>query len=214
MKVQEAISAKIHLGGSRKEESTSSFRSLTTLLNGQDSKIIFKESCLSALSDFASVVPHHFMRVILPLSGSLQITQANELYSLIPGASAAISGPYAIENSYKENEIHFLEITVPGNKGIGETCLFNLEVKNQLHSLIPYDESTKLLIGKFDGRIDGYLDVSTNAEVFIFIIGGVFEVQNRLLHERDALWVKGITKLEFEGLAQEGIILIAAKNAL
>jgi quercetin 2,3-dioxygenase len=45
-------------------------------------------------------------------------------------------------------------------------------------------------------------------DAFIFVIDGVFEVQNRLLHRRDALLLPAPEKLEFEALSEGAILLV------
>jgi redox-sensitive bicupin YhaK (pirin superfamily) len=47
-----------------------------------------------------------------------------------------------------------------------------------------------------------------NAGLFVFVIEGAFEVEGRLLHERDslALWETG--KAEMEALSNDAIILV------
>jgi quercetin 2,3-dioxygenase len=208
MKLQEKAAAQIYLAGFRKEEATSSFRSLYSEMKGEQHAVVIKETCLAAHATFSSPVASGHLRVIFPLAGSLQLTQDNEFYSLVPGGSAALTQSYEIRNPYPKNEIHFLEIDFACDFQKPEPHLFDLNSRNTLQPLIPLDDSAKLLIGKFDGRVDGFLSLYKEAEVFVFIIGGVFEVANRLLQEREGLWLNRAYELEFEGLAKEGIILI------
>ncbi len=212
MKWQETIAAHIHLAEARKVAMTSTARSLITEMKGDRSNAYIHEICLAPKTHFTGCVDKGRLRVIIPLAGSLQLTQANEFYSLIPGGSVVVKSDYEIENSYSNNEIHFLEIDFQDDSVQAESQLFNLNNRNTLQSLIDADISTKLLIGKFDGREDGSLSVDVHNEIFTFVIGGAFEVQNRLLHEREGLWLKGTSQIEFEGLAKEGIILFLVKS--
>lgn len=208
MKLQETVAAQIYLAGYRKEESTSSFRSLYSEMKGEQHAVIIKETCLASNATLTSTVASGHLHVIFPLAGSLQLTHANEFYSLLPGGSAALTQSFEIRNPYPKNEIHFLEICFTSDFLKPELHLFDLNKKNVLQPLIPINDKSQLLIGKFDGRVDGFLSVKTHADIFVFVIGGVFEVANRLLQEREGLWLNRASELEFEGLAKEGIILI------
>ena len=64
-------------------------------------------------------------------------------------------------------------------------------------------------IGKFDGRKEEiYTLKNKNNGIFVFIIDGVFEVQNHLLHARDGLSLKNIEAIEFEALSENAIVLL------
>jgi hypothetical protein len=41
----------------------------------------------------------------------------------------------------------------------------------------------------------------------VFVIEGEFEIQDRLLHQKDGSWYRGTHNLEFERLPNEGIFL-------
>jgi len=44
--------------------------------------------------------------------------------------------------------------------------------------------------------------------VYVFVIEGAFEVQNRLLHARDGLSLSSATEVEFEALSNDAMLLI------
>lgn len=50
---------------------------------------------------------------------------------------------------------------------------------------------------------------NSRSSVFVYILSGVFEVQNRLLHMRDGLSLRNLEEVEFEALAQDSVILLA-----
>ncbi|WP_409034090.1 hypothetical protein [Runella sp.] len=65
-------------------------------------------------------------------------------------------------------------------------------------------------MGKFGGREEGIYTVRNPERngVFIFVIEGAFEVQNRLLHPRDGLSLTHVTEVEFEALSNDAILLV------
>ncbi|PRY31069.1 hypothetical protein CLV58_12332 [Spirosoma oryzae] len=158
--------------------------------------------------------------LLLPLIGGLEYTseqasgflesgQAGVL-SLMPGQSYAVSNPYPTET------INLLQIwlTQPVNcsaMGFAETT-FDLSQKNGLHSCLPESAGSpqQVFIGRYDGRAEGTLKTAPGQRVFVFVVQGVFEVQNRLLHERDGLSLSNVQHemIDFEALSNDAILLL------
>jgi len=64
-------------------------------------------------------------------------------------------------------------------------------------------------IGKFAGRKDCTLKLTTPfKDVFAFVLEGAFELQNRLLQQKDGLSMAHVSELEFEALSNDAIVLI------
>ena len=58
------------------------------------------------------------------------------------------------------------------------------------------------------GREDGVYSLKNPQNgVFVFVIEGAFEVQNRLLEPRDGLAISAVEAIEFEALSNNAIIL-------
>ena len=64
----------------------------------------------------------------------------------------------------------------------------------------------KVFIGKFGGREEGFLEEITKA--FVFVIHGIFEINNCLIESRTGLSLRNINKIVFEGLGAKNIILM------
>ncbi len=63
-------------------------------------------------------------------------------------------------------------------------------------------------MGKYDGRKKGdYVLKNKNNGVFAFVIEGVFEVHDRLLHAKDALAIWDADEIDFEALSNGAILL-------
>ncbi len=82
--------------------------------------------------------------------------------------------------------------------------------RNCFHNLYE-TASCKVFIGSYDLRhsTKHVFDTPPFA-VMAFAIGGAFEVEDRLLEARDALWLPGVTALEFEALSQDALLLLVA----
>jgi hypothetical protein len=87
---------------------------------------------------------------------------------------------------------------------------FDLSYKNTLQSVWNAEDGQRnIFVGQYKGREEGRFSSSReNSSVFIFIIQGAFEVQNRLLEARDALSIRGVQKIEFEALSNDAVILV------
>ena len=57
-------------------------------------------------------------------------------------------------------------------------------------------------------EIENFYRVYPGGDEFVFIIEGAFEVQNRLLEARDGLSLWNLSKLEFEALSNDAILMI------
>ena len=119
---------------------------------------------------------------------------------------------YTLENPFEANLVSYLHLVVRRTtfKTGLELHPFDLgQHSNGLLKLAEADNSYQFLIGQFDGRaeLNQALD-GAYKDSFVFIIDGVFEVQNRLLHARDGLFLSQVQEFDFEALANSSIILV------
>ncbi|MEO6731671.1 MAG: hypothetical protein ABIN01_10680 [Ferruginibacter sp.] len=82
--------------------------------------------------------------------------------------------------------------------------LFELFGSAIIHERKPY----KFFIGKFAGRQEAYHPLNEGGAVFVFVLQGAFEVQNRLLEAKDGLLIWSTGLIEMEALSEEAIILL------
>lgn len=156
--------------------------------------------------------------ILLPLVGAIEINQGDgELTFVDSGESLSLMAKpdsgFLITNPYPDQAVNYLQIRLLlNNSSVQNTAInaFNLNKKN---TLIPIwdavNNNQTVLIGKYEGRQEGTFSCQNPTNnVFIFIIEGAFEVQNRLLERRDALSLKNVQEVEFEALSNDAIILI------
>lgn len=83
----------------------------------------------------------------------------------------------------------------------------NIDCKNALIP-IAQDFDYPNFIGLYDGRKeDTYVGNQSAKSIFGMVINGAFEFQNRLLENRDAVWLEDIETLEFEALSENALLL-------
>ena len=91
---------------------------------------------------------------------------------------------------------------------------FDLSVDNTLLPLFPLDDTDSQyqgFIGRYAGRAeDRYQPRERKNGVFVFVLSGVFEVQNRLLHQRDGLSLTNVQngEVDFEALSNDAVLLL------
>ncbi|MFM7429126.1 MAG: hypothetical protein ACKO1F_04425 [Flammeovirgaceae bacterium] len=204
----EQAPARIFLATHRQEEKSYGYRSLCTSFNGNQFELQIKECALQSEKSYFCKLPNSHSCLVLPLSGNLHVTIKEKTQDLIVETAAVLTENFILENTYSSSTVHFLQVIWPSDLQKDLIDLTVLSKRNQLHPLFEDREKLFAYIGKYDGRVDGALKISSASEVFGYVVGGVFEFQNRLLQERDALWVSNINELAFEGLAYQGIILL------
>lgn len=165
--------------------------------------------------------------VILPIVGGLEYKSSVgngfleagqvQIFSLSPGMA------YTIINPYESELINYIAIWLtnvspaftPGTQQIQ----FDLQTKNELLPLFDANSQEPTnqqvfrgFIGRYDGREEGIYPLTDQhaSGVFVFILSGVFEVQNRLLHERDGLALMGVqnNEVDFEALSNDALLLV------
>lgn len=142
-----------------------------------------------------------------------------QIISLSSGMSYEIINPYATE------WISYVVIWLGNTSSAFETGIqqipFDLQTKNELLPLFNKNHTKPQqafcgFIGRYGGREEGLYDVTksltdqSNKGVFVFVLSGAFEVQNRLLHERDGLALSDIQDnvVDFEALSNDALLLL------
>jgi hypothetical protein len=156
--------------------------------------------------------------LLLPLVGALEIEEGKGELRFVDSGECfrldmAPDDRFVMTNPYPNQAVSYLQIRILTNNislQEGAVNAFDLSNKN---TLIPIFDTAyaqeNISIGMYDGRQDGTYSLKSAANnLFIFIIEGAFEVQNRLLEKRDGLSLKNVQNVEFEALSNDAIILI------
>jgi len=155
--------------------------------------------------------------VLIPLAGALEINDGSEdikyvnsgevlEYLAEPDKSLVITNPYSNET------VNYLQIRFKEEVNAlfySRLTPFDLSGKNALLTITnDQEQSNRILIGQYDGREESTFICNPSKAVFIFVIEGAFEVQNRLLEKRDGLSLRNVSEVEFEALSNNAILLI------
>lgn len=181
----------------------------------------FNDETLGAAHTISYQAADNTFVLLLPLVGGLNYDSGSAAPGFLDvGESywffAAKGSTFRISNPYENELINFLQIRFAvddtgGDRRADRRHTFDLGLhKNQLIPFQPQAQSVgSFMLGTFQGREEGtYALRHPVNDVFIFVLEGAFEVQNRLLHARDGLGVTHAEVIEFEALSNEAIILI------
>lgn len=176
------------------------------------------DEVLSAGSVSKQTALHNNYLLLVPITGSIIYTDNIRWLELEPGEALMVpmieGTDFKISNSYPTNWVNYLRIEIKCD-GLfaGMAARFRFDLEERPGQLIPLINSAalpfKLHIGRFAGREEAvYCPANQSSKTFSFVIAGAFELQNRLLHERDglALWDAGC--VEAEALSNNAILLI------
>jgi hypothetical protein len=158
--------------------------------------------------------------IILPLAGGVAIAVEGEPELCIAAGEVHIfeakkDSHYVLTNPYSDHTVSllhgwFFPESQYHQSLIKSTTTLDFSLKNTLLP-IGIGISECFQIGQYDGRQSGELSLQpTTKGVFAFVIAGVFEVQDRLLHAKDGLllWNFGTPTVEFEALSNDAILLV------
>jgi redox-sensitive bicupin YhaK (pirin superfamily) len=219
--------ARIYLESLRGQFQTAYFRSLRTfncegyLAEGRAAfgdLMVFNDETLLPDRSHSIVVGDDCEVVLLPMVGGIEVKDNTEHARFVDSGEALIftarrGGIYEITNPYEEEAVNFLHIRMKCRADTATppfVTKFDLTKRNTLFTI--YSEANgagSIHIGKYEGREEGVLiNDNPNQGIFVFVIEGVFEVQNRLLEKRDGLSVSFADEIEFEALSNDAVILL------
>lgn len=149
--------------------------------------------------------------LLIPLVGALEYTLNGETAYVETNEAAWLpaDGNLTLRNPYDEELINFLYIVFSHSIVTeAETLSINLDSRNSLNPL-SLPGSIKAKMGLFDGRQEALYPVQNpNNGLFVFVIAGAFEVQGRLLEQRDGLALWQLEEAEMEALSENAVVLL------
>lgn len=224
----EQSTAKIFLAGERGLTENEWFRSYNTFNFGayrsEHKKpfgplYVLNDDTLAGGKSIELLIEDTSILLILPVVGAVEFRgEAGHEFLVNSGQCQCYVGKagtsVSFENPYEENLVNFLQIWVKTDES-SSTVLqptdFDLDAqKNAMDLITPSQiKSAKGFLGKYVGRCeDSYRLSKEGSGVFVFVVQGAFEVQNRLLEARDGLALSGMEEIEFEALSNDAILLI------
>jgi redox-sensitive bicupin YhaK (pirin superfamily) len=162
--------------------------------------------------------------ILIPIVGGLELvdSQGESVFVSVGETFRFLAFPesdFAVVNPYDDETISYVQIILqPDLSG----QVVDNDMDNEPFTTISFEKENTLVpafhtsgnkvcgfLGQYGGRQEHNYQLRSNENgVFVFIIHGAFEVQNRLLEKGDGLSLQNIETLEFEALSNKAIILV------
>lgn len=154
--------------------------------------------------------------IILPLFGGIEYKDNlgnSEFLGIeqIRIITAEAEMPFEVFNPYENENVSYLQIDFQKDKqseNYFQQSEVDFTVRNKLSPLFEVEKAIGF-IGLYDGRKeDSYTLKKPENGIFVFVINGAFEVENRLLEAKDGLSMSEVDKIEWEALSENAVLLV------
>jgi redox-sensitive bicupin YhaK (pirin superfamily) len=166
--------------------------------------------------------------VLLPITGAMEYdagggasgtVEAEEVLTLVVPAGTRLQ----LRNPFANELISFLHLwvraTAPPALAVGLKTVFDWKLlQNQLHELVSAHSQDEpptlprlpfsLSLGRFMGRQETVYKTAPGNSFFAFVIAGAFELEGRLLHEKDGVALWEVAEVELEALSNYALVLV------
>lgn len=158
--------------------------------------------------------------LVLPITGAVAasgtghaetVAEAGETLLLALPADSTLR----LRNPFGSELVSFLHIWLRADaattSAVAQPVGFDSsQLENRLLPLRPgADELLTAHLGRFMGRQEAVYQLRNPAGiVFVFVLAGAFEVESRLLHEKDGLALWNVAAIELEALSNDALLLV------
>lgn len=161
--------------------------------------------------------------LVLPITGEVQVSgpaatallvDVGEVLLLPVPAGAEVS----IHNPYPADVISLLHLwldappdTATAADAAPQRFVFTAEaLENQLATVVPAESGLGfgLHLGRFAGRHEAVHPLPAGRQLLAFVVAGAFELEGRLLHEKDTLALWDTAEVELEALSNDALVLV------
>ncbi|MDN3583043.1 hypothetical protein [Mucilaginibacter flavus] len=182
---------------------------------------VFNDEILAAGKSINVTIQNSCYLVIIPITGALLTTDARHKTTVTDVGEVFIhyaqaGETFELTNTYPTDWINFLYIQVKAKPDafpfFEQTFSFDFTGrKDDLIAVIPGYSNLPFSIhmGQFAGRADTLYQLKNSDSLFYaFVIAGAFELQGRLLHERDGLALWDLQEADMEALSNNAVMLV------
>ncbi|MCJ8211989.1 hypothetical protein MUY27_19885 [Mucilaginibacter sp. RS28] len=173
--------------------------------------------CTLAAGKKAMIGGNKASRIILiPVTGSLMFQNGGQGTVMVEVGQILIDdltegGYFELSNPYADHWINFFQIEIDrSGNSIGPAVLaFDLDRQpgSLIHVTDEHPDTPEIFIGRFNGRQEAIHYMKGKNNSFACVVSGAFELQGRLLHQRDCLALWDEQEIEMEALSNNAVIL-------
>ncbi|MDO7852901.1 pirin family protein [Hymenobacter convexus] len=171
--------------------------------------------------DFTVAEASHVL--IIPVTGAVTLVASETLETAVDVEEMLVLTVPAgsilrVQNPYPEELVSFLHVWLLADAPVSAVTIqqatFSLEAApGQLQLLVPEPAGVALPValslGRFAGRQEAIYQMGNiESSFFAFVLAGAFEVEGRLMHEKDGLALWNAGEIELEALSNDAIIIV------
>lgn len=153
--------------------------------------------------------------IIVPILGSVSFLDDNEKETSVEVGKGKIifleaNTFFKLKNPNQDASINYLIIGIKNEitqAKAPKLLDIDLSTENLLKAITPNSAPFKISLGRFHGRGESNYELNTAAILYSFVLSGAFEIDGRLLHERDGIALWATKKIEIEALSNQAILL-------
>lgn len=206
--------AKIFLADQRGLHESATLRRWSTLT--ESPMCFFNEELLAGGKKTCFSVEKNSYIVILPITGSVIYLDDSENETDVNVEEAIIvyvekNADVTLSNPFENDFINYLCIGIEAEEPMPNNPRFfnfDLNHQNHFHTISSPDLPFELNISRFEGRKEAIYQLKDQSQLFGFVIAGAFEMEGRLLHEKDGLAIWDTETVELEALSNNAVVLM------
>ena len=196
----------IHLQENRCVEERDGFRRFYVQAPPADTPAIDDDTMAGGASQ-VSVWEKDQQILVLPVTGALICNQLSVKPGEMLFLNLAAGEKLVTQNPNQAALINYLLIRFNGFT-ISAPALVRFEMPAEELQPVTSLSFPVAAIGQFTGRKKGEWENPSGKALYVFVVEGVFEVEDRLLHARDGLALGNMPAIEWEALSNQAILLL------
>ena len=159
--------------------------------------------------------------LLLPITGAVAASSSDNEETLVEAGETLLltlpaNSTLRLRNPFGSELISFLHIWLRTDAATTSAAAHPVgfdfdQLANRLLPLRPgaAAELPTASLGRFAGRQEAVYQLRNSAgSVFVFVLAGAFEVESRLLHEKDGLALWDVAAIELEALSSDALLLV------
>ena len=173
-----------------------------------------QEISLAPLHNHTFTCQEQVKLIVIPLFGGVEISTISQSFFVhihqTLQFTLSIDEPLIIENVYPENQVRLLLLCFRESRICApQTTNYLINKPNALINI--YNSETKnqtIELAELHARQDISQYIEKNTNIFIYVLAGALEVQNRLLEKGEALSLYDPGNFEMEALSNNAMVLV------
>ena len=153
--------------------------------------------------------------ILVPITGSIKYTDEHENETEVEvGKSLMVflekDSFITLKNPYDDALINYLMIAIKSEEKKPNALTFldiDLSDLNKMNLITPDKTPFKVSIGRFKGRGESEYTTNKTSILYCFVLAGAFEIDGRLLHDRDGIALFSTDTIETEALSDNALLL-------